>query len=289
MSDPQVATVAIVGGGAAGALTAVHVLRRPAPCRVVLIERRELLARGVAYSTAFSDHLLNVVAANMGDLDDQPDHFRGWLAEHRDPARPTSFLPRATYGHYLADLLDESAAAAPGRFERVRGEAVAVVPAAGGHAVELADGGRIGASAIVLATGILPARDVPLEHGAWPPAGPRYVPDPWAPGALEGIAPGNRLLLVGTGLTMVDIALRLIDLRPDAQLTALRARGCCPSPTAGPANATRSSTCRRPRARRCASTPGCSTPRSPARTRRAGTGGTRSMRSARTPSRSGRT
>ena len=59
---------------------------------------------------------------------------------------------------------------------------------------------------------------------------PLYVPDPWAAGALEGMAGGDNLLLVGTGLTMVDIALRLIDLRPAARIVAISRSGLVPQP-----------------------------------------------------------
>ena len=93
--------------------------------RITLIERSDRIARGVAYSTTFPDHLLNVVAANMGGLADDPGHFRSWLAEYRQPVRATSFMPRVAYGDYLEHLLERAIADSnAGAIRRVQAEAV---------------------------------------------------------------------------------------------------------------------------------------------------------------------
>ena len=72
-------TVAIIGGGASGTLTAVHLLRAASPVRVVMVERSDRTARGVAYSTRFPHHLLNVLPASMSGLAEDPDHLLRWL------------------------------------------------------------------------------------------------------------------------------------------------------------------------------------------------------------------
>ena len=224
-------SVAVVGGGAAGTLVAVHLLRAGAPVDVTMVERTDRVARGVAYSTTFPDHLLNVVAANMGGPADDPGHFRSWLAEYRQPVRATSFMPRGAYGDYLEHLLEQSIAdAPPGAFELVHGEAVGVSRVGERWLVQLAVGGSIECDRLVLATGVPPPLDPPLAHGAWPVDSPLYLPNPWAPGGLEGLTGGENLLLVGTGLTMVDIALRLIDLRPAARIVAISRSGLVPQP-----------------------------------------------------------
>ena len=223
--------VIIVGGGAAGTLVAVHLLRQQVPVEITVIERTDRSPRGVAYSTTFPDHLLNVVAANMGGLAENPGHFREWLAEHRQPVRPTSFMPRTAFGDYLDFLLKEALDQSAGaRFERIQAEAVGIAPVDGRWRITLANGDHLHGDKVVLATGVLPPRDAPLRSGAWPVGSPLYVTDPWAPGALDDLAPGDNLLLVGTGLTMVDVALRLIDLRPAARITAISRSGLVPQP-----------------------------------------------------------
>jgi uncharacterized NAD(P)/FAD-binding protein YdhS len=61
------------------------------------------------------------------------------------------------------------------------------------------------------------------------------IDDPWAPGALSRAASLARdqegpVVLVGTGLTMVDVALTLTRLAPGTALTALSRHGLAPQP-----------------------------------------------------------
>ena len=104
--------VAIIGGGFAGTLLAINLVRHGGP-RATLIERHAgQLARGVAYSAAHADHLLNVRAGNMSALRDDPDHFVRWL-QARGAGGAKTFVPRRVYGDYLRDLLMETIAADP--------------------------------------------------------------------------------------------------------------------------------------------------------------------------------
>ena len=69
--------IAIIGGGASGALTALH-LARGLPvgsAEIIVIEPAEEIGRGLAYSTDDPGHLLNVRAANMSAFADQPDRL----------------------------------------------------------------------------------------------------------------------------------------------------------------------------------------------------------------------
>src|SRR5436190_93629 len=103
---PRPLVVAIVGSGFSGTLVAVNLARlaRGRPLRVVLFERRERFARGVAYSTSCPQHLLNVPAGMMSALVDEPDDFLSWL-QARDPAAHRgTFAPRRVYGEYLEEL-----------------------------------------------------------------------------------------------------------------------------------------------------------------------------------------
>jgi uncharacterized NAD(P)/FAD-binding protein YdhS len=222
-------SVAIVGGGAAGTFAAVHLLRAGAPGPVVLVEREDRLARGVAYSTTFPRHLMNVVAANLGGISGRPEHLLEWLEASGEPVRGGDFVSRQTFGRYLADLLAQARAAAPGVLETVRGSVVDVSRDGGPARVALAGGRTIEADHVVLATGTPTSRDVTVA-GGWPQARGRYVRDPWVPGALARLAPGDDVLLVGTGLTMVDVALRLAAERPGVRLVGLSRTGLLPIP-----------------------------------------------------------
>ena len=103
--------IAIIGGGATGALAALH-LARALPDRkadILLVEPAEAIGRGLAYATDDPRHLLNVRVANMSAFADQPDHLLVWLRREghvRGAPNPTPFcfIPRGTYGAYVADL-----------------------------------------------------------------------------------------------------------------------------------------------------------------------------------------
>ena len=76
---------------------------------MVLIERGDRIGRGVAYGTDFAGHLLNVPAASMSGLPDDPEHFLRFVRSDSDAAaEPTTFVPRRVYGAYLEALLEES-------------------------------------------------------------------------------------------------------------------------------------------------------------------------------------
>lgn len=189
--------IAIVGGGAAGVLSALHLQRAaPEPVRVVVIEPRAELGRGVAYGTTDLGHLLNVRAARLSALPDEPDHFSTW-ARQRTNADSQSYLPRAWYGEYLASLLDA--------VEHVRARVVDLNPVGARVQIELSDGARRTVDRVVLAPGSSP----PL----WPdPLGgtdARWIRDPWDESARSTLSPEVPVLLVGTGLTSVDVALSL--------------------------------------------------------------------------------
>ena len=208
--------VAIVGGGFSGAMLAARLAERGTAS--ILINRTPDFGLGVAYSTPFEGHLLNVRSARMSALDHRPDHFVRWLeAKAPDHADPDGFAPRMIFGRYVQARLAEVEAAHPGRIERVVGE-VAGIKADG---VVLSDGRRITADAVVLTTGNPAPRTASGEDGA-------VISDPWAPGALDPIGAADDILIVGTGLTMVDMLLSLEGRGWRGRATALSRRGLLP-------------------------------------------------------------
>ena len=221
--------VAIVGAGAAGALVAVHLLRAGVG-PVALVDPGDRVGRGVAYSTKFSAHLMNVEARVLGALAGQPSHFAEWLVRDGAEVSPRAFISRGTYGDYLTELLATAVAEAPaGAFHQLCGEVVGIAPSDTGYTLTIDDGSAIQASRIVLATGPPPPLDVRLRDGGWPPGHPAYVPNPWAPRALDAIPAEGDVLLVGTGPTTIDVALELAETRPGVRMTAVSRHGLLPT------------------------------------------------------------
>jgi uncharacterized NAD(P)/FAD-binding protein YdhS len=214
--------VVIVGAGAAGVLAALHLTReasrRTTPLEIVLVDPSERWARGTAFGTTEEQHLLNVPASGMSALPQDPSHFVTWCRRHGRGADSYSFAPRLEFARYLDETLTDAVRQAGGdvSVEHRRTRAVACRRSAegSGTAVVATSGGHdLTADAVVIATGL------PASGQDWAPDALRrsafFVPDPWAPGAIDVVrrdcvGPGD-VLLVGTGLTMVDVTLSLTD------------------------------------------------------------------------------
>ncbi|MEH3103902.1 MAG: FAD/NAD(P)-binding protein [Sphingomonas phyllosphaerae] len=218
--------VAIVGGGFSGALLAINLVRHDGP-RATLIERRPAqLGRGVAYSAAHEEHLLNVRAGNMSALPDDPDHFVRWLT-HNALGDRTTFVPRRVYGRYLREMLEAAVAAHPHRLTLIEDEVHAIAPAAEGYEATLAGGNVLAADAMVLALGNLPPHTPPgLNPTALPPG--CYRGDPWAGDIAEELRDDDTVVLVGSGLTAIDAALLLESKGFRGRIVALSRRGLAP-------------------------------------------------------------
>jgi uncharacterized NAD(P)/FAD-binding protein YdhS len=217
--------IAIVGGGCSGLLVAAQLFRQGFPGNITIIEPRAALGRGLAYSTPFDEHLLNVPAGKMSALPGEPSHFLDWLRASRFPnAEPALFAPRKVYGEYLESVLDREVKR--GRFTHVRAEVTAIGSNGSIAELTLGDGSTFEAVRVVLALGNPASSPNPA-----PPLAERPIQwhlSPWFDDALRLRHPGERVLLVGTGLTAVDAALALQSQDAACQIHMLSRRGARP-------------------------------------------------------------
>jgi uncharacterized NAD(P)/FAD-binding protein YdhS len=221
--------IVIVGGGCSGTLVAAQLLRHGFRGSLAVVESRRELGRGLAYSTWFNEHLLNVPAGKMSAFPDQPSHFLDWLRSHSVPsAAPGTFAPRRKYGDYLEDLLvcevqRSSCGVSP---QHICAEALAVSHRGNSAQVLLADGTRIAAERVVLAIGN-PASS-PAVNVAMTSVEGLYDRSPWQNDALRLRFADEKILLVGSGLSAVDALLALLAQSPDAQVYMISRRGLLP-------------------------------------------------------------
>jgi uncharacterized NAD(P)/FAD-binding protein YdhS len=205
------ATVAVIGGGAAGAFTTVQLARAAAAAdralQVLLIDPHRH-GHGIAYATRDPQHRVNVPAAGMSALVDDPDHFVRWLRTHVDADFPaTGFALRQHYGEYVGELLAQT-------LEGCRAIRLDLVQAhvtdlqAEGHQwrVRLSDGSSRVVDAAVLAVG------GGSPSTAWAPqelrASSRFIADPWSRSQRPAVSDDHKLVVfVGSGLTMADQAM----------------------------------------------------------------------------------
>lgn len=221
--------LAIIGAGFSGTLQAINLIRHEGP-RATLIERAPVAGTGLAYGAADPSHLLNVRAANMSAFPDDPGHLVRWLEARGVENATTSFVPRRVYGEYLREMLEQALARYPDRLRLVRGEVEDVTFDADGATLHLADG-TLQADAAVLAVGNLPPHDPPGLDPAKLSA-ERYKGDPWDPSVPDGLSDSDTVVVIGTGLTMVDVALLLEARDFQGKIVAVSRRGLLPRPHA---------------------------------------------------------
>lgn len=228
------AEVAIVGGGFSGSLLALKLIE--AGIHPVLIEPAFLAGPGLAYGAADAMHVLNVTVQRM-EVGLEPS-FTAWLAKFPEETAEAvleagelsqAFVPRHLFGKYLAEQVQT--AVREHRLSRLRGEVVRVLHLPGDrYELTLDDGRRIKTTRLVLATGNLPPRPPPVRstRGVALQDVRQFVPAPWKKGALDAVAADDDLLLIGTGLTMVDVALSLRARGHAGTIYALSRRGFLP-------------------------------------------------------------
>jgi uncharacterized NAD(P)/FAD-binding protein YdhS len=218
-------SVVIVGGGAGGTLAALHLLRSGAPLDVTIVERSRRLGAGVAYGTTDVRHLLNVRCNGMSAYPDDPGNFTAWATRWGAAAGGDDFVPRRLYAAYLREQLVAAAADSPMSRLRVMHADATGVESVPTPAVLLGDGGRLVADRIVLATG----NHLPTGPAGLATAGDRHIRDPWAPGWLDQLDPAAMVLLVGTGLTSIDVILSLLERGHRGSIVAVSRHGLLPT------------------------------------------------------------
>jgi len=214
--------VAIIGGGASGTILAAQLAKRG--IRSALIEGGGRLAKGAAYSTTEPAHLLNVRAEGMSAWAGEPDHFvKRFEAEGGDRR---GFAERRLFGRYLGEILEE--AIASGNTRVLETEALGAERSNGGWQIRLGDSETLDSSALVLAIG----NQEPEPLRAFADARQKLIRNPWgeeARAAVRRLAESNgSALLIGTGLTMVDLVLSLDAAGHTGRIVAVSRRGQIP-------------------------------------------------------------
>jgi uncharacterized NAD(P)/FAD-binding protein YdhS len=223
--------VVIVGGGFSGAAVAWHLARAGTrEIAITVVEPRSRLGAGLAYGTDDPSHRINVPAAKMSLDPGDPGHFVRWV-EAREAVRddPDAIGPggqlfprRSVFGAYVGEQLDPLIAA--GVVRHVRGRAVDVTPSGQRLAVALEGGETVVADLLVLAVGHTEPQ-APAGYAEALRGHPRFIANPWAREAFAPLRPDDRVLVVGTGLTMADVLASLDAVGHRGPITAISRRG----------------------------------------------------------------
>lgn len=216
----QSADILIIGGGLSGTMLAAQLLRLPGQRKILIIEPRAELGRGEAYSAVELGHTLNGNAARMSVDPDNPNDLTQWLTEHiaaggwpesaeQDVPVSELFPPRGLFGVYVQQRLAEvrSVGAPQGStVEHIRAEAVDLQTYADSVQLTLSNGQHLRGTYAVLATGMFPAARTPQKQSSGLNAA---ALDPWDVAAMRQLDPQSTVLIIGSGLTMVDAVVSL--------------------------------------------------------------------------------
>lgn len=228
VSSPKLKVV-VVGGGFSGTALAIQLLRRAPDLPMAIIDKGSARGRGLAYASKYRFHLLNVPAGDMSALPEEPDSFLRWArANYASCIQARSFLSRGLYGTYLNSLWEDTLARGGANFRWIQDEVLYLKPGRSRLRIRLKQGLELSSSVVVLAT------------GNFPPANPkvpgltdrceRYVPFAWSPGALEDIPHNGSVLLLGSGLTSLDLAICLKSKGFSGKIHIISRRGLLPQP-----------------------------------------------------------
>ncbi|HET8572865.1 MAG TPA: FAD/NAD(P)-binding protein [Edaphocola sp.] len=212
--------IGIIGGGFTGTMTAVQLVDQATePCEIILINEKETLNKGIAFSPYSGRHLLNVIAGKMSAYPDQPDHFLDWVMQRDDFKEKdrmliaNAFLPRQLYGTYLCSIWEETKALAEAKHINL-----AVVDSfvsdldLSDDAVSLwLDNGReLNVEHCVIATGNHIPRNPGIRNMDFYHS-PNYFRNPWTAESVKNTRDHFPVLIIGNGLTMVDTVLGLSE------------------------------------------------------------------------------
>lgn len=196
--------LAIIGGGFSGTLTAIHLSRRLPETAVILFEESREAGPGLAYQTSETEMRLNIPAGRMSAFPDWPDHFTCYARQVLgDGVKAGDFLPRKVYGGYLKACLAEARAANPLlQVDHRRVVDVTGIDESGTARILLKDQSTIDVASVVLATG---NQGSAFSSSIW---ASHTIPAK-DPASLALVEKGQDVLIVGSGLTMIDTVLEL--------------------------------------------------------------------------------
>lgn len=227
--------LAIIGAGFTGVALAAALHRyAKEPIEILLIEQTGQFGAGDAYRTPYIWHLLNARAGEMSALEDEPNHFVQWLQTNvikyldNDQPVPRQFVPRIFYHQYLCSLVsaifqdDQSQVT----LRLVPKKATDILHTREGIKISLDNQQSLMADRVIMA------------HGNNPPAALSYseleniqcIDNPWDYAALENINSHDAVMIIGTGLSMVDAVLTLHHQNHQGKIYAVSRRGLLPLP-----------------------------------------------------------
>lgn len=200
-------SIGIIGGGFSGCMLAHHLLEKTENFQVVIFNKSNRIGPGLAYEPQSSTMLLNVKAGKMSAFPAIPSDFVDWLIkENIFPFKTSdeiadSFVSRELYGYYLDHIWQNILQKHGARITEVINEVITISHRIDTFTIETKTK-EYEVQYCVLATGNEKPRNPLLSDTAFI-SSQNYHQNPWAI-PIEKIHNTRPILIIGTGLTMVD-------------------------------------------------------------------------------------
>lgn len=217
--------IAVIGAGFSGTFTAIHLALRLPDRPVILFEESGEAGPGLAYRRDDAHAVLNLPARRMSAYQDEPDHFYNYARRTLgEDVTPDDFLPRRVYGDYIKHCLEEALQQCPNL--RVDRRAVVDIQTNGASSVAvltLKDNSALMCSRVVLATG---NQGSAFSGSIWA----QHTLPARLSSSFDKVKPGQTVLVIGTGLTMIDAVLELERQGNATEIHAISRNGLVPRP-----------------------------------------------------------
>lgn len=221
--------VAIIGAGFSGLLTAVQLTKESLgkQLHVCLIDQNSYPGRGFAYGTWDDNLLLNVPAGNMSAFPDDSQHFVRYCQEIDPAYHEGTFVSRRIYGDYLEDLLVKAKTEFSFNFEVICANVDAVAKLGKAlFSLHMSSEKTLIVNKVVLALGHFessnPLRQNELEMGH------KVFLERKDILALCQDEGQNPIVIVGSGLTAVDLVFQLSSSGMRRKMVLVSRRGLIP-------------------------------------------------------------
>ena len=228
---PEIKQIAIIGGGLSGTALSMQLLRQHGTQQVHihLIEKSGVIGRGVAYETSSDQHLLNVPASKMSIWPEDAGHFHRWLQVHHQDIGPMGFAGRKVFGDYIQHTFQGliSDPLHKGLLSMHHTEVIGLKRDDNACELSLSNGETLRADAVVLAIGNFPPA-VPKGVDDAVISDSRYFNNPWNAAIPKQLQPEQDVLIIGSGLTMVDIVCMLKQQGHQGRIHSVSTHGFVP-------------------------------------------------------------
>ncbi len=231
--------IAIIGGGASGTISAIQLLSRlEVKAKIFLIEKnKEALFRGAAYANQLAYEPLNVQAGRMSIYNHLPDDFYDWVKAKKESSTGVAvskdtFVSRRWFGDYLTENFVKAkkhSKTTEAEIIHAACEDLAYDASSNQYTLSFKDREHLSADCLVFACGNEPPSDI-FSRAETEAMGDNYISNPWGTNPFEELKETDDVLIIGTGLTMIDHAVSLQKQNHKGKIYCISRNGYLPLP-----------------------------------------------------------